>query len=155
VSAKNEKDDGLLLSRALSTLRAVGSSAGDGWAPVRAFWKALAEGDVDELDAARWAREIAERVVMTVLDAEPQDRPRRALSALGLIGVERDHWREREYIRMYEDFRTLAQKDGRKFSLSRRQLAEQMLNNGLFDGLSVQQAVDAIDHIKVTLPRKN
>lgn len=154
MSAKNENDDGQLLSRALSSLRAGGSNAGDGWTPVRVLWKALADGDIDELDAARWAREIATRIVEKVLDADAQDRPRLALAALGLIGVERDHWREREHVRMYEDFRILAEEDGQKFSLSRRQLAQQMLNKGFFDGLSVQQAVDAIDYIKKTLPRK-
>lgn len=154
MTPENESDDGLMLSRALSSLRAAGSTAADGWTPVRAFWKALADGNIDERDSASWAREIATRVVQKVLDAEAQDRPRLALAALGLIGVERDHWSEREYVRMYEDFSVLAAEDGQRFSLSRRQLAQQMLNNGFFDGLSVQQAVDAIDYIKKTLPRK-
>ena len=153
MTAKNDIE-GYLLSQAISALRTVGSGVGDGWSYIREYWEMLAEGGTDPLDAASWAEEIAKRVVRDVLKAEPEERPKKALVALGLVGVERGHRKEREYVYLYEDFRLLAKEAGHSSAATRRQFAQQMLDGGYFEGLSVEQAMNSIDYIKKTRPRK-
>ncbi len=155
MSDENKADDGYLLNRAIAALRTLGSSQSEGWDVIREFWEELANGRIDQQDAAYWAQEIAERVVMNVMSAGPQDRPRKALAAIGLVAVAGDHRKEREYIQMYEEFRALAETEGRRFALTREEFAEQMLERGDFEGLSVEQTKKAIDYIKSTLrPKK-
>lgn len=147
-------DDGYLFSCALGALNTLGNSGSDGWSQIREFWEALAREQIDDEDAARWAQEIAKRVVDNVLDADPLDRPRQALKALGLVGIEQDHRKEREYILMFEEFRSIAEQSSEGFKLSRRDFAQRMLNGGYFEGLEVEQAMHRIDYIKKTRSRK-
>ncbi len=125
--------DGYFLHRALSSLETVGSSKGDGWSTIREFWEALANDDVDREDAARWAQAIAKRVVnQNVFGAEAKERPKRALAALGLVGVQGEYRREREYMEMLEEFTKLLDEDKRHLRATRRKLAKHMLKNGFF-----------------------
>lgn len=146
--------DGYFLHRALSSLHTVGSSEGNGWNTIREFWEALALGHVDELEAACWAQEIARRVVRDVLSAEAQERPKRALASIGLVGVEGTHLKESQYLQMYEEFRELVDEDKRSSRPTRRKLAEQMLKAGYFKGNSVHQAMNAIEYIQRKNPLK-
>ena len=155
MSAENNPDDGYFLHKALWDLSHVATSKGDGWSYIREFWEALANGSVDERDAALWAREIAKRVVYGVLAAPPQERPKRTMAALGFVGPERGHRRERDHVEMSEEFRVLAEANGRRRGTSRRQFAQGMLDRGYFEGLSVEQAMKAIDYVKSEkLPKK-
>lgn len=148
MSDENKTDDGYLLSRAISALRTLGSSQSEGWDVIREFWEELANGGIDRQDAAYWAEEIAERVVMNVLNAKSQDRPRKALTALGLHGAAGNHWKERDHVKMREEFGALAKEAGHSFTSTRREVAQRMLNTGYFEGLSVEQVIKAIDYIK-------
>lgn len=147
----NNDSDGYLISQALQALRVAGSSNSDGWTAIREYWVVLAKGGADPFEAARWAGEIATRVVTGVFEAEPDGRPRAALKALGLIGVEGEHRKERDYILLREEFQELTKEAGRTAAkLTRKEFAQAMLNSGFFEGLSVGQAMKAIDHIKKT-----
>jgi hypothetical protein len=154
MSAKNEPGDGYLLYRALSDLRHVAAGTGDGWTTIRQFWEALAGGNVDDLSAAQWAQEIAKRVVRDVLGAQPQERPKRAMVALGLVGAERIHQREREHLQMLAEFGELVDEDTRQLRPTRRTLAKYMLDNGYFKGLKEAQAMKAIEYIEKNRPPK-
>ena len=148
-------DDGYFLHRALWSLRNVGSSNGDGWSNIHDFWEALAKGDVDDEEAATWAREIAKRVVdYNVFGVEANERPKKALASLGLVGSEGKHHREREYLEMFRDFRDLADQSTRHLWPSRRTIAQQMLRSGYFEGLTEEKAMKAIEYIQKTLPPK-
>lgn len=147
--------DGFLFYKALHELRVLGSSKNEGWHHIRDYWKVLAGGGADPMDAAQWAQEIALRVVKDVLDAQPDHRRAAALRALGLVGVEGDHRKERDYVLLHEEFGRLAEEAGRKFTpKTRRQFARHMLDSGYFEGLSDKQAMAAIDHIKTVRPLK-
>ncbi len=50
------------------------------------FWQQLADGNVSDADAARWAKILALRVTQDVQQAPAKDRPARALRALSLSG---------------------------------------------------------------------
>ena len=153
MSAENDPDDGYFLYRALSDLDHVATSAGDGWSTIREFWEALAEGNVDDHSAAQWAQEIAKRVVRDVLDAQPQERPKRAMAALGLVGTERIHQRERKHLQLHAKFGDLVDEDKHQFPTMRNR-AKQMLDSGYFKGYSEEQAMKAIEYIEKTLPPK-
>lgn len=147
--------DGYFSHRALSSLRSVGSGEGDGWSNIREYWTALADGDVDDREAARWAQEIAKRVVRDVLSVDDaQERQRRALASLGLVGVEGAHAKEREYLKMYAEFAELVDEDKRHLRPTRRRITQQMLDGGYFKGLTEKQAMNAVANIQRALPRK-
>jgi hypothetical protein len=154
MSTESDPDDGYFLHRALSDLEHVATSTGDGWSTIREFWEALAEGNVDDLLAAQWAQEIAKRVVRDVLGAQPQERPKRAMTALGFVGNERIHQKEREHLQIWAEFRDLVDEDKRHLAPTRRQRARQMLNSGYFEGYSEQQVMKAIDYIEKNHPPK-
>lgn len=154
MSAESDPVDGYFLHRALSDLEHVATSTGDGWSTIREFWEALAEGKVDDLSAAQWAQEIAKRIVHDVLPAPPQQRPKRAMAALGFFGAERIHQKEREYLQMSAEFGELVDREKRHLAPTRRQRARQMLNSGHFEGYSEQQVMKAIDYIEKNLPPK-
>ncbi len=154
MSTENDPGDGYFLYRALSDLGHVAAGTGDGWSTIRKFWEALAEGNVDDLSAAQWGREIAKRVVHDVLCAPPQERPKRAMAALGLVGAERIHQREREHLQMWAEFRELVDEDKRQLAPTRRKRARQMLDSGYFEGQSEQQVMKAIEYMEKNLPQK-
>lgn len=148
-------DDGYFLHRALWSLRNVGSSKGDGWSTIREFWEALAKGDVDDKEAARWAREIALRVVgQNVFGVEARERPRRALASLGLVGFEGTHREESEHLQMLAEFSELIDEDKRHLQPTRRRIAQQMIKSGYFQGMTEQQAMKSIENIQRSLPPK-
>ena len=154
MSAESDPVDGYFLHRALSDLRHVAAGTGDGWSTIRQFWEALAEGNVDDLSAAQWAQEIAKRIVHDVLPAPPQERPKRAMAALGFFGAERIHQKEREYLQMWAEFGELVDKDKRHSAPTRRKRAREMLSSGFFEGYSEQQAMKAIEYIEKNFPPK-
>lgn len=148
MSDQSESDDGYMFHLAITALRSVGSSEGSGWAHIREFWVALADGTVRDDEAAQWARAIAERLVRDVFHAEPGQRSAKALVSIGLVGVEGKHNTEREYLHMRDEFRALAQEDGRNSRTTRRQLARLMQRNGYFEGISENQAMKVIDYLR-------
>lgn len=154
MSAESDPVDGYFLHRALSDLNHVATSKGDGWSTIREFWEALAEGNVDDLLAAQWAEEIAKRVVRDVLGAQPQERPKRAMAALGFVGPERIHQKEREHLQISAEFGELVDEDKRHLTPTRRERARTMLSSGFFEGYSEQQIMKAIDYIEKNLPPK-
>ena len=154
MSAENDPGDGYFLYRALSDLDHVAAGTGDGWSTIREFWEALAKGNVDDLSAAQWAQEIAKRIVHDVLPAPLQQRPKRAMAALGFVGAERIHQKEREHLQMWAEFRELVYEDKRKLAPTRRKRARQMLDSGYFEGHSEQQVMKAIEYIQKNIPPK-
>lgn len=155
---ESQPDDGYKLHLALEALRTLGSSDGQGWAPIREIWSSIAAGRLCAMDAASWARAIAQRITEDVLDAEPEERARRALKAIGLVGIQRNDWAERRALKLLLDFEGLAVAPenftGKPIRNGRRKrLLEYMRAHGFYSGCTDMEAMKRIDRLETTIPQ--
>jgi hypothetical protein len=106
--------------------------------PVDTIWRAIAAGVLSDEDTARWARIVAADVVKNVIDNKevPEERPRRALSALQLSGQADEHFIEKSDLeRMISWEQYLSSLRGEDYAYpSPIKAAEMLRKEGYFEG---------------------
>lgn len=116
--------------------------------PIDTIWRAIAAGVLSDEDTARWARIVAADVVKNVLDDKevPEDRPRRALSALQLSSRGADHYIERKELeRMMGWERFRAHLRGEAYVNRGPAEAARMLSaEGHFEGLTIREMTNRV-----------
>lgn len=137
---------------ALEAIYALRSFDPDRKRPVRGpsdtIWRAIDAGVLSDEDTVKWARIIAAGVVKNVIDnkADPQDRPRRALSALRLHGPGGQNYTEKRALDLIlgcERYRALL--NGRTYILpTPAEAADLLKKDGYFEALTTREVTNII-----------
>jgi hypothetical protein len=120
--------------------------------PIDAVWLAIADNKLPDADTAEWARIIARRVKDTVLldTSFPDERPRRALRALGLFSTVDANYDERRALGLFLEFLDFAIRPDERQSLQTQMLGY-MRGIGFYEGLSDKAAKARISRLQVQL----
>jgi hypothetical protein len=152
VTISREDAEALTLERlaleALDALREFDPSKCNQRGPIDTIWRAIAAGVLSDEDTARWARIVAVDVVKHVIDDKdvPEDRPRRALSALQLSSRGGDHYiANRDLERMIGWGRFRAYLRGEAYVKPGPAEAARMLSaEGHFEGLTIREITNRV-----------
>ncbi len=143
--------------RALAAIEFDGKVQRDRVDPI---WRAIAADLLNDEDAARWARRIAQNVVCDVLDDKSQDRDDRALKALGLYGANQHDYRAEKTLEVILEFERFggiqAQLQGNVVegvpsNVRYRNLLRAMRANGCYLGVSDANALKRLKRLLVKL----
>lgn len=99
------------------------------------IWRDIAKGEIAFIEDRRWICHVAERVVRTLIDSEPEKRERAqlALQALGLAGRRNSDEELRHELVASQTFRNwdsaIDHEDGK--CLSRTEIAQDFIKTGL------------------------
>lgn len=116
--------------------------------PIDTIWRAIAAGVLSDEDTARWARIVAADVVKNVIENKemPEDRPRRALSALQLSGSADEHFIERSDLKRmisWEKYRSSL--SGEAYTdPSPIEAAEMLRKEGHFEGYATRSITNRV-----------
>ncbi len=152
-----------LLFRALGALKAVENDGSLLRGDVDLIWRAIAANLLNDRDTARWARRIAREVVSNVIDdvGRSEDRPKRALRALRIIGSRDTNFDELEALKdeiANEKYlngigRALGLlKDRQKVKFSDLDLLERMRARGFYPNLSNNNALKRLQRLLEKIP---
>jgi hypothetical protein len=147
----DEDEDGHYLIRACQELERLDKDEKSQRGPVDDIWRRIAKGTLSEAAAAAWAFTIADRVVRYVIDDRnpPEERPKRALKAMGFFGVIDKNYDERNAIEQFLVFDLLASKlhrNGRR--ATRREKLTWMRAQGFYEGVKDNAAMQRIDSLE-------
>ena len=147
----DEDEDGYYLMKACAELDRLDKDQVSQRGPIDEIWRRIAEGKMSDAAAAAWALTIAERVIRDVIDDRkpPEERPKRALKALGFFGVIDKNYKEREALEQFCSFDQLASAlDLRKGRASRQEKLIWMRSQGFYEGVSDSAAKQRIDGLE-------
>ena len=119
--------------------------------PIDDIWRRIAQGGLSEAATAAWALTIAERVVRDVINDRnpPEERPKRALKALGFFGVIDKNYKEREALNQFLAFDRLSSKlCPSRSRATREEKLTWMRAQGFYDGVpdsAAKQRIDALE----------
>ena len=116
--------------------------------PIDTIWRAIAAGVLSDEDTARWARIVAADVVKHVIDDKdvPEERPRRALSALQLSSRGGGHYIEETALkRMIRWEQYLSSLRGAEYAYpSPIEAAEMLRKEGYFEGYTSRSITNRV-----------
>lgn len=158
-------DEEKLLFGALEALKAVENEGSSRRADVDLIWKAIAADLLNDEDTARWARRIAVDIVSNVINdsSSPEDRPKRALRALKIIGPEDKNndamsalmWiiETEKYLNALGRIQGLLV-DEQYVKFSDNDLLERMRAKGFYSDLSTGNALKRLERLLEKIPEK-
>lgn len=163
MSRLREEDEELLF-RAREALTAIERDGKRLRARVDLIWRAIAADLLNNADTAKWARRVAKEVVDEVMLSSPEDRPKRALRALNIIGVEDKNLKEAEalkrifdaekYLNMFGRLHGLL-KDEQKVNFTDLEIIERMRAEGLYSKLSNSNALKRLARLREKFPQNS
>jgi hypothetical protein len=147
----DEDEDGHYLIRACQELERLDKDEKSQRGPVDDIWRRIAKGTLSEAAAAAWAFTIADRVVRYVIDDRnpPEERPKRALKAMGLFGVIDKSYEERNALEQFLGFdRLLSKLHRHKRRATRKEKLTWMRARGFYEGVPDKAAMQRIDGLE-------
>ena len=163
MSRLSEEDEELLF-KAREALTAIERDGKRLRARVDLIWRAIAADLLNNMDTARWARRVAKEVVDEVMLTSPEDRPKRALRALNIIGVEDKNLKESDALkRIFDAEKHLNMlgrlrgflKDGQSVNLTGLEIIERMRAEGFYSRISDSNALKRLDRLREKFPQNS
>ena len=147
----DDGDDGHYLMRACQELDRLDDDQLPQRGPIDDIWRRIADGRISQAAASAWAVTIAERIVRDVIDDRnpPEERPKRALKALGFYGAIYKNFNERDALDMFLAFDLLAsslERHGRR--PTRAEKLAWMRTQGFYKGVPDSAAMQRIDGLE-------
>ena len=117
--------------------------------PVDTIWRAIHAGVLSDEDTIKWARIVAHDVVKNVIDdkGDPENRPKRALKALQISGIDKKHYIEKIALEhLFALDKIAAALGGKTFILPAPAQAARLLKaEGYFEALTVREITNIIN----------
>jgi hypothetical protein len=147
----DEDEHGYYLMKACQELDRLDEGQVPQRGPIDEIWRRIAEGKLSEAAAAAWALTIAERVVRDVIDDRnpAEERPKRALKALGFFGAIDKNYKERDALEILITFDRLAFNLGlQRRRMTRKKKLTWMRAQGFYEGVPDHAAMQRIDGLE-------